>query len=207
MSALLAPGANEPANITVGQLTLLNQSLQKAQGERHWHQQNSIRLESDLKDAREALGRKQTEHDGKAAEAEDAKEKLATAEGSIAELKQRILDDTVLLEKTIKAKEDAEVEKERALEGMTNAAESNRMALESKEKVEKEVAELKARMEEETKRANTAEETMRQLGSENATLVEEKANLEEEVARKEDVIRKLQGQKRGGKRRKNNFST
>ena len=180
-----------------------NLSLQKAQYERNQHHQNSIRLEQELETVQESLRRIKIAYEGNVSEAKDAKEKLATAEGSIAELKQRILDDTVLLEETIKAKEDAEVEKERALEGMTNAAESNRMALESKEKVEKEVAELKARMEEETKRANTAEETMRQLGSENTTLVEEKANLEEEVARKEDVIKKLQGQKRGGKRRRN----
>ena len=109
-----------------------------------------------------------------------------------------------LLEEMKRAKEAAEEEKERAIEGMTNATESNRMALESKEKAEKEIVEIKALMEEETKRANTAEETMRQLGSENATLKKEKASLKKEVDRKEDVIKKLLGQKRGGKKRRNN---
>lgn len=190
-------------------MALLNQDLREAQGQRYRYQQNSIRLESDLKDTREAFGRLQVEYDGKAAEAEEAKKKLGTAEGSIAELKQTVSDGNTQLEEMKRAKDAAKEEKERAIEGMRNAAESNRMAFESKEKAEKEIVELRALVDEETKRANTAEETMRQLGSENATLraenatfEEENATLKEEIARKEGVIKKLLEQKRGGKKRK-----
>lgn len=204
MSALIAPGANKPANITVGQLGLLNQSLQNALGKNNQYRQDNIQLEQELKATKEALREMQTKYDGKAAEAAETKEKLTTAEGSIAELKQKASDDAVLLEEMTKAKEDAEQEKERAIKGMTNAAESNRMASESKEKAEKLVEELKARMEEETKRDNTVEESIRQLSSENTALKEEKAGLEKEVERKEGVIEKLLGQKRGGKKKRKN---
>lgn len=181
---------------------LLNQSLQNALGKNNQYRQDNIQLEQELKATKEALREMQTKYDGKAAEAAEANKNLTAAEGNIAELKQKSSDDAALLEEMTKAKEDAEQEKEKAVKGMTNAAESNRMASESKEKAEKEVVELKARMEGETKRANTAEERMRQLESEKTALKEENTALKEEVERKEKVIEKLIEQKRGGKKKR-----